>query len=201
MKQNKLALVYLSILLSADLSSKQAPPGGNKPSHSGNYGSHPHHSHINYDPSPVYDGWYYDWSRPRYYEPSYLAPRPYVPVTPYRPLYPEYQYEPQLPIYPNTSLYLPSFTLTTDTPMVHVGDQVNIFVKIEKGVPPFTVFWQNEEDTNWISGGTTFTYKADKRGISRVTAILRDLNEQVSNPQKIQIIVLSKEDTNTKHSK
>lgn len=164
-------------------------------SHGGNGHDHGHHESQNYVAPPQWNAWDYDWDRSVEYNPPPIAPRPYIPGNTYRPLYPDDE-PPQPQLYPSTSLYLPTFILETTTPMVHVGDEIKVSLTVEKGVPPYTVFWKYNQESNWISGTTVFTKQANQRGVITITAIVKDLNEQISHPQSIQVIVLGGEESN-----
>lgn len=152
---------------------------------------HGHSRHdSNYNPAPQYDTWDYGGNRSNWTPAPLPSPRPYEPGNLYRPLYLEDQLQPQPIVYPSTSFYLPIFSLSTDTPMVHVGEQIRAFVSIERGIPPYKVFWQYQDDPKWIEGNTSFTVTAKQAGIVTIKVIVKDLNEQTSAPQKIQMIVL-----------
>lgn len=179
--------------MSADLVSNDsvtitAHQGGGKHQGGGHHDGH-HGDHPIYIPPPTYDSWYYDWEKPPAYSPPPISPHPYQPETHYRPLYPDDQLQPTAPAYPETSIYLPTFTLSTDTPLVRIGSEIRVTASVEKGAPPYTVFWQYGDNPEWISGTTTFSHKAEKKGVLVITAIVKDLNEQISLPQKIEIIV------------
>jgi hypothetical protein len=79
--------------------------------------------------------------------------------------------------------------------MVYIGDAINISVDVTKGVPPYTVYWQYDQDAAWTEGTTTLSTTANKRGVISFTAVVKDLNGQVSLPQKIQIVVLRQQES------
>lgn len=145
-----------------------------------------------YNPAPTWSAWDYDWSKPEPYNPPPIDSRPSQPGNIYRPLYPENRLPPDSPNYPNTSLYLPTFILSVDNGMVTIGDEIKVTVIVKRGAPPYTVFWKYDDEPDWMSGTTTFTTKAEKSGLITIRAIVKDLNGQISQPQSIQVIVLSR---------
>lgn len=159
----------------------------------GGDGGHAHHNQpSNFNPAPIYNTWDYDSPRSVYTPAPLPVVRPYVPAGSYRSLFPEDRLPPDVPDYPATSLYIPTFTMSTDTPMVKMGEDINVSIDVDKGSPPYIVYWNYNNSDEWVMGTTSFTRKADKKGVITITALVKDLNEQISHPQSIQVIVLQK---------
>lgn len=174
--------------LSARKEYKNSSHGGDK-GHSHSNEHHHHHGQQNNTYVNPYYSWDYDnYSRDSYYPAPLPEIRPYEPRNLYTPLYP-YDTYPSDPSYPALSI-LPQLALSADKALLHVGEEIKLTATIKTGVPPYTVYWRESADQEWIAGTTTLSTQAIRTGVITFYAVAKDALGQISLEEKIQVIVL-----------